>query len=115
MDTRRSLFRNTISISVGHILALFIGVITHAFWARAIGPEHYGILGFTATIVSYFGIAAALGTVIWGTRSVARNTLEVTARVSEVVSLRLVLSVLSFLVFVVLLSIWRPLNANLIV
>ena len=85
-----------------------MGVITHAFWARAIGPEQYGILGFTATIVSYFGLAAALGTDIWGTRSVARNTVGVTARVSEVVSLRLILSVLSFLVFVVLLAIWRP-------
>ena len=73
MPARRTIFHNVLSTSAGQFIALILGVVTHAFWARAIGPEQYGILGLAVTIVSYFGLAAVLGTDVWGARSVARN------------------------------------------
>ncbi|MDP6428542.1 MAG: oligosaccharide flippase family protein [Rhodospirillales bacterium] len=108
MTPRRTIFDNAISFSAGQFIALFLGFITHAFWARAIGPEQYGILGFALTIVSYFGLAATLGTDIWGTRGISRNTGEAASTAGEVLSLRLALSVLSLIALVILLSIWRP-------
>jgi O-antigen/teichoic acid export membrane protein len=108
MIPRRTIFHNTFFFSAGQFIALFLGLITHAFWARAIGPEQYGILGFTLTILSYFGLAATFGSDIWGARSIAQNNEDAAATVGAVISLRLVLSVLSLAVLGTILALWRP-------
>jgi O-antigen/teichoic acid export membrane protein len=108
MTARRTIFHNALATSAGQFIALFLGVVTHAFWARAIGPEQYGILGFAVSIVSYFGLAGTLGTDIWGARSVARNAGDVAVTAGHVISLRLTLSAASLLALGLLLAVWRP-------
>ncbi|MBT4118122.1 MAG: oligosaccharide flippase family protein [Rhodospirillaceae bacterium] len=115
MAARRTIFQNALSTSAGQFIALFLGVITHAFWARAIGPEQYGILGFAVSIVSYFGLAGTLGTDIWGTRNVARNAGDVAITTGHVISLRLTLSAAVALALGLMLAIWRPAQLVMIV
>lgn len=108
MPARRTIFQNTLSTSAGQFIALFLGVVTHAFWARAIGPEQYGILGFAVTIVSYFGLVGTLGTDIWGARNVARNASDVAVTTGHVISLRLTLSAAALAALGLMLVVWRP-------
>ena len=105
--SRRSILQNILNVFSGQALAMLLGFATHAYLARILGPENYGVLGFAVSIISYFGILAALGTDMWGARAIARqdrDTREVTA---DVVSLRIGLGLVSLVLLLILVSFWR--------
>lgn len=55
------------------ILTMIIPFITTPYVSRVIGSEGIGIYSFTLSIQTYFSMFAALGTVSYGTREIARN------------------------------------------
>lgn len=55
------------------ILALILPLITAPYVARTIGPSGTGIYSFTSSVQYYFSMFAALGTVTYGSREIARS------------------------------------------
>ncbi|MBQ6272110.1 MAG: flippase [Clostridiales bacterium] len=53
------------------VLATCMPLITAPYLARTLGKEQLGIFSYTSSIVAYFTLAAMLGTVNYGTRSIA--------------------------------------------
>lgn len=108
MADRKSIFVNVSALAAGQMVTMALGFVTHAILARAVGPTDYGILGFAIAIMSYFGIAAALGTDTWAGREIASRRSDARGIAATILSLRLLLSVLSIVGVVVFLLIWRP-------
>jgi O-antigen/teichoic acid export membrane protein len=108
MADRKSIFANISALAAGQMIAMALGFVTHAILARAVGPADYGILGFAVAIMSYFGIAASLGTDTWGSREIASRRSDVRRIAETILSLRLILSTLSIVGVVCVIMIWRP-------
>ena len=108
MAERKSIFANVSALAAGQMIAMGLGFVTHAILARAVGPADYGILGFSLAVVSYFGIAAALGTDSWAAREISTRRSEARAIVETILSLRIALTLLSFGGLLIFITIWRP-------
>ena len=68
-----SIKRNMIYSTFYQILTLIIPFITAPYISRVIGSEGVGIYSFTSSIQACFLLFAALGTVTYGAREIARN------------------------------------------
>ena len=108
MAERRSIFVNVSALAAGQMIAMALGFVTHAILARAVGPADYGVLGFAAAIISYFGIAASLGTDTWAGREIAARRSDVRRIAEMILGLRLLLAILSVVGVVAFIPIWRP-------
>ncbi len=104
----RLLVRNLSFLTVTQGVAMATGLVTVGLLARALGPEGFGVLGFGTAFLAFFGIASGLGTDTYGARSIARDRAQLGSVVGLLLSLRLVLATLAYLIFaaVVLLSDW---------
>lgn len=67
-----SLKRNFVLNTIYNILIIVIPFVTAPYIARVLGAEHSGIYSYTYSIQFYFAMFAALGTVTYGTREIAR-------------------------------------------
>lgn len=67
----KSIKKNYIYNLLQQILALITPLITIPYVSRVIGAEGLGIYSYTASIVSYFALFAALGTVTYGQREIS--------------------------------------------
>lgn len=66
-----SLRKNIGYQTIWQILATCIPLFTSPNISRVLGAEQFGLFSFTSSIVSYFSLFASLGTIQYGTRSVA--------------------------------------------
>ena len=71
MKQRASLSRNYIYNLFYQALALAVPLVTTPYITRVLGPAGLGDYAYTSAMVSYFGIAAALGTVTYAQREIA--------------------------------------------
>ena len=55
------------------VLVVILPMITAPYVARVLGADKNGIYSFTASYQTYFSMFAALGTVSYGSREIARN------------------------------------------
>lgn len=109
MADRRSILANLSALAAGQAIAMALGLVTHAILARALGPADYGILGFAVAVMSYFGIAASLGTDMWAMREIATERSRVREIVGAVVSLRFALCIVALAAVAILAAAWdRP-------
>lgn len=116
MSTRATILGNVLHFMSGQAVAMVFGFVTHAYLARVLGPESYGIMGFAVSVVSYFGILAVLGTDTWGSRSIARSDMDIATLTGQLVSLRLALTVVSVAALAILLSVWQqPRLVNMVI
>ena len=69
----KSIKKNLILSTLYQILTLIIPFITAPYISRVIGAEGVGIYSYTLSVGTYFTLFAALGTVSYGTREIARN------------------------------------------
>lgn len=65
--------------TIYQLTSIFLPFITAPYLARKLGATQLGIFSYTSSVVAYFTLAAMLGTVNYGTRSIAatkddRNT-----------------------------------------
>ena len=68
----RSFAQNYLFNLIYQILAIALPLITTPYLSRVLGAEGIGQYSFAQSIVSYFALAAALGTSIYGQRQIAR-------------------------------------------
>lgn len=68
-----SIKKNIVYNTIYQILTLIIPLITAPYISRVIGASGVGTYSYTLSIQTYFSLFAALGTVTYGTREIARN------------------------------------------
>jgi O-antigen/teichoic acid export membrane protein len=93
---RSPFFLNLASLGGATVASRLIGLITLGYTARVMGPEHYGIIGFGASVAAYAGIVISPGLMTWGARELARDRANA-GRYLVIVNLtQLVLALLAF-------------------
>lgn len=71
MSKQASLRRNIFFQTAYQILNTCLPLITAPYLARVLGAEQLGIFSYSSSVVSYFTLICMLGTVNYGTRSIA--------------------------------------------
>ena len=108
---KRSVAENVFFNMLYQVLVTVLPVITTPYVARTLQLRANGIHSFTESIVTYFIIFGALGTSLYGIRKVAyiRDDEEKLAKVTkEIISLRLLLTLLTLAIYIPLLCISNP-------
>lgn len=67
-----SIIRRTGFLTVGKILQSLMSFFATIYMAHVLGPTDFGILGFTAAVTSYFGLASTLGVPTLATREISQ-------------------------------------------
>lgn len=86
------------------VLIVILPMITAPYLARVLGAAKNGIYSFTASYQTYFSMFAALGTVTYGAREIARNRKDRALRSKlfwEIELMTVLTSTISILAFVV--------------
>lgn len=86
------------------ILAILVPVITAPYTSRVLGAEGIGTYSFTYSIVTYFTLAAALGTITYAQREIAyvqQNSKAFTKIFWEIVILRMAASLICSLLYLI--------------
>ena len=89
--TQHTLARNFFALFGAQAVAQIAGLFTTALLARALQPEAFGIVGFGAALLSYFGLFVVFGTDKLVMREIARDPESASHRLSRLVGLRIVL------------------------
>ena len=89
------------------VLVVILPMITAPYVARVLGADKNGIYSFTASYQTYFSMFAALGTVSYGSREIARNRRDRAVRsklfweIELMTVLTSTVSIAAFIVFIV--------------
>ena len=73
MATKESIKKNLGFQTAYQILNTCLPLITAPYLSRVLGADNLGVFSFTSSIVAYFALLAMLGTVNYGTRSIAAS------------------------------------------
>lgn len=102
--------------SIYQILNTCLPLITAPYLARVLGAEQLGIFSYTSSVVMYFTLFAMLGTVNYGTRSIAtvKDDIKKRSRVFwGIYTLQVIMSCVAIIVYALYLCYWC--NENLLI
>ena len=102
------ILRNFSFLATAHVISALTGIVTVAIVARALGPEAYGILGFSIAILAYLGLATNLGTDTHGVRQIAQDESSLGATAGIALTQRTIMAVFCLLSLICTLAIMRP-------
>lgn len=105
---RPSLVHNYLYSSLITILNVAMPVITYPYLARVLGPDNMGRLSIGAALANYFIVLASLGFPLYGVRAIAQaraNADRLSQTASELTLLSFVASIISTLLYMVLILI----------
>jgi len=102
MNTTQRVVKNTFALLAGNLLASGLGFVTAVYVARILGPGDFGRINFATAIVAYFMLLTNIGLPLLGIREIAGETLRIKEYLGQILTLRFVLAVLSFLLLAVL-------------
>ena len=101
-----SVRKNFVLSMAYQVLVVILPMITAPYVARVLGADKNGIYSFTASYQTYFSMFAALGTVSYGAREIARNRKNRAVRsklfweIELMTVLTSTLSILAFIAFI---------------
>lgn len=107
----KSLKKNAILNGVLKFSLIILPLLTFPYITRVVHAENYGKLSFTYSIVSYFDLLAALGINSYAIRegSPLRNNKKLFSKFcSEVFTLNIISTIISYILLTLLLIIWHP-------
>ena len=90
---------------------IILPLITFPYITRTVHAEKYGILAICYSIISYFDMFAALGINVYAIREGARlrnDREKISQFSSEVFSINILSTLLSYLALIVLIYLWKP-------
>ena len=94
--------RKILTLSAGDFLAKTLYFLAFIHLARVLGVEHYGLLEFALSLLTYLLLVADGGLDLWAVREVAQGK-RVPELVSQIVPLRLIFATIGFGLTLVLL------------
>ena len=106
-----SIKKNVILSTAYQLLTVITPFITAPYIARVLGADGVGIVSYTESIQTYFSMFAALGTVGYGTREIARVRNNVAARSKLFFEIEL-LTILTTTFCLLLWFVWIYANVN---
>lgn len=103
----RIVAKNFFSLSGANIASKFLEYLAIVYLARSLGSETFGEIAFAQALFVYFTFLADFGLQTLGTRDIARGRWNLKEYAGQMLSLRLFLAILSF-VLVLLLALFIP-------
>jgi len=104
----RTFIKNFSSLAVADVGSRLIGFFATAYLARILGVEKFGVINIGFTLLSYGMLATNPGILLYATREVTTLKEHYSSFVGEVLSLRLFLSLVSFLILAVVVKVLFP-------
>lgn len=98
MDARQ-IFRSIIFLSASEFLSKALNFVTIVVLARIILAGGLGIVAFIFVVASYFSLLVTFGIETIGSRDVARHSEDVSTYVSKVLSFKLIVALILYLIF----------------
>lgn len=105
MGEKGRIFKNTIIYAIRQIMAVLFPLITFAYVSRVLGVEKIGVVNYAHSITTYFVILSGLGISTYAIRVGAQkrdNEEEINQFVSEVFTINLISTIISLLVYLVI-------------
>lgn len=101
MTTAQRIFKNFLSLSFAQVISRGLGFVVVIYLARILGADGFGKIGFAQAILAYFMLLVDLGLNTFGTRELARNKEEIQRYVNNILTIRLLASIITFVLAVV--------------
>ncbi|MER3329096.1 MAG: oligosaccharide flippase family protein, partial [Candidatus Kapaibacterium sp.] len=101
-SSNRKLLENLSFQSIAEFAGKGLQAVYTIYLANVLGAEGYGIYGFATSIVSYFILFVSFGMDVYGSREVATNKESVDSNVSHILSLRLFLAIIAYILLIVI-------------
>ncbi|MEM1056572.1 MAG: flippase [Bacteroidota bacterium] len=99
MSVARRIAKNIGALTVARAAVLGLNFVTWVHLARVLAPDAYGVLSFGLALLAYFLLTVSLGFDKYTVREIARDKATVRDLVSDVLSARLTLALLSSIVY----------------
>lgn len=94
------ILKNFISIFLGNIFSRVLSFAIIIYLARNFGPADFGIINFSSAYITYFSMLASFGLSTYGIVSIAKDRSKTSECVNEILSIKIILSILSYLLLV---------------
>jgi O-antigen/teichoic acid export membrane protein len=100
----RKILGNFFSLFTGETVSRALSFIAIIYLARVLGSEGFGKISFATAIVGYFSLSTTgWGIDKYGIREVAKNQKDVKTHVQNIISVRLSLSIISYILLLLFL------------
>jgi O-antigen/teichoic acid export membrane protein len=101
MTAGRRIFRNIRALGAAKVATLLAGLVTTAWTARVLGPDHFGILGFGTSMLAYAALFVNLGLSTYAIREIARDhdPARAATLAEHVITLRVLLALVIGLIY----------------
>lgn len=109
----KSLKKNALLNAIKQLCQIVFPVISFSYSSHVLGAENIGIFNFSGSIVGYFSLFAALGIGIFAIREGAQlreNQEKFDKFASEIFSLNIVSTLISYVLLAILLVFWKKLD-----
>lgn len=93
--------KNFIYMLFANVFSRIIGLILTIYMARKFGPTDFGVINFSSVFIGYFSMLASMGIQSFGIVQVIKDKNNLKKNVDIIVSLRIVLSLLAFIVLII--------------
>ncbi len=97
--------KNILRLSVGDFTAKSLYFIAFIYLARKLGPDNYGVLELSISILAYFILIADGGLELWAMREIARKD-QLRYLVERILPLRLLFALMAYLLLLSLLTVF---------
>ncbi|AKD56045.1 flippase [Spirosoma radiotolerans] len=111
--SKKLLFKNVASLSLIQIANYIFPLITIPITSRLFGPEKFGVINYAAAFMVYFNLLINYGFDLTATRKISKDANNIILRnyiFSEVMNVKILLFVVSLIIFSVSLYNVQPLN-----
>lgn len=97
----RQLASNFSFLAGGEVISKICTFVAFTFLARILGPIEFGYLEFSLAVMVLFTLFVDFGTSPYGAREIAKNNLNTDELVSQIVTLRIFLAIVGYLILLV--------------
>ena len=102
MKPHKIILKNLLSLSAAEAARKGLAFFTFAILARVLGPEEFGVFNWAMAFVMYFLLFVDMGFSLIGIREIARDSSIIRKYVNHIITIRSIISVISFIVLVVI-------------
>lgn len=94
--------KNFLSVGSANLVSQLLTFLIGAYYARVLGTSNFGNISVIQAIMVYFTMIALLGLQTYGTREISKSRENAGIIVGDVLSIRLIVSVVCFLIITII-------------